>query len=268
MSNLTFREKAEFENIFNMSSGYVLDLSNTGFSRFIREVIGIDIYQGPGYEDYCSKSNKLRQIWDNEPDALVGKLLDELLSYLEENSNIFKGKRDKETIIKLRLITHRLMENTSIVLPSLTEETLQTLITDINNALLRNTPTLVLDRLHTFSIKYLRNLCVEKEIPIENDRGISYPLHSLIGNLNNYYVKNNIFQSEFITTALKYSISVFEKFNDIRNNKSFAHDNEVLNTLEAEFVVKAMSNFLTFIDRIEKIQNKKSEISFVDDIPF
>ena len=75
MSTLTFLEKNKFEKLLGMSSGYVLNFSNKTFEQFIGDTINIDIYSGPGYENYCSKAEKLRQIWKNESDVCVGKLL-------------------------------------------------------------------------------------------------------------------------------------------------------------------------------------------------
>lgn len=64
------------------------------------------------------------------------------------------------------------------------------------------------------------------------------------------------FQSSFSLIALKASISLFDKYNDVRNNESFAHDNKILDTIEAEFAIKSMSNVITFIDKIETIRKK------------
>lgn len=43
MSDLTFIEKREFEKLFGMSSGYVLDFSNRTFEEFILETTGRNI---------------------------------------------------------------------------------------------------------------------------------------------------------------------------------------------------------------------------------
>ena len=47
-------------------------------------------------------------------------------------------------------------------------------------------------------------------------------------------------------------ISIFEKFNTIRNDQSFAHDNTILNKNESEFVLKTISNLLVFINKVEE----------------
>lgn len=61
-----------------------------------------------------------------------------------------------------------------------------------------------------------------------------------------------MFKSEFSEQVLKMSISIFEKYNDIRNQKSYAHDNDVLNKSESTYVVSIITTSLTFINNIEE----------------
>ncbi|MDR2409187.1 MAG: abortive infection family protein [Bacteroidales bacterium] len=263
---MTFLEKNKFEKLLDMSSGYVLNFSNRTFEQFIGETINIEIYGGPGYEIYCSKAEKIRQIWKNESDVCVGKLLENLIIYCKNNKDILSQMNNyvdpnHENLNELWLIVKRLQGNTlTIELPEKKEETLKMLLEDIKNALARNNPMLVLDRLHTFSVKFLRQISKENNLRIVNERGMAYPLQTLIGNLIKYYKQNVILQSEFVSVTMQYSISIFEKFNDIRNNKSFAHDNEVLNIIESEYVVRTMANLLKFIDKIENQKKKKLQL--------
>lgn len=67
-----------------MGDGYVLDFSNTSFQRFIKSVIDVDIYQDEGYEEYCSKANKLRQVFETESILKVTKIINGLLDYYED----------------------------------------------------------------------------------------------------------------------------------------------------------------------------------------
>lgn len=152
-----------------MQTGYVSDFSNATFARLVGDSINIDIYNGTGDEVYCSKANKLRQIWNEEPDRVVGNLLSDLLDYLEDN--LLKeeklGVYQKKKIAEMRIMSKRLIGNTvKIELPSKKEDDLQTLLVDINSALSRNKPELVLDRLHTFSTKLLRQFCTDNGIEV------------------------------------------------------------------------------------------------------
>lgn len=74
---------------------------------------------------------------------------------------------------------------------------------------------------------------------------------------------------------LKSSISVLEAFNDVRNNKSLAHDNPILN-YEESLLINHVAASIRFIKALEtKIKtNAKaakqhaSRLPWADDIPF
>ena len=224
MANLSYQEKATLEELFEMSSGYVLDFSNSSFARFVGEIVNIDVYNGPGYEDYASKANKLRQIWNDEPDAVAGTLIEALLSRCEDirlrNNEL--TDYDRKKIAEMRLVASRLKGNSPhIELPSKKEDSFQTLQEDISSALSRNKPELALDRLHTFSTKLLRQICVDNGIAIADDKGNNYPLHSLAGKLKKQYEQDGLFQSSFTLTAIGNSISLFDSYNSVRNSQSY-----------------------------------------------
>lgn len=81
---LEYMTQMSIEELLDMSSGRVLDFSNNSFGRFVKGVIGIDIYNDKGYEVYCSKAMKLRQIFENESNIKVAKLIIALLNYCED----------------------------------------------------------------------------------------------------------------------------------------------------------------------------------------
>ena len=222
MAELSIREKNSIEDLFKMQSGYILDFSNNSFPRFVGESVNIDIYNSRGYEEYASKANKLRQIINNESDYLVGKLLKDLLDYFEDSklrNNSGLNKWEKEKIIELRNTSERLMKNSTIELPKSKEDNLKTLSEDINISLQRNKPELVLDRLHTYTVMLFRKICIKNKISVVDNNGKYYPLQSLVGKLKNYYKDNKTFETDFPFLAIKYSISLFDKYNEIRNDK-------------------------------------------------
>lgn len=138
-------------------------------------------------------------------------------------------------------------------LPEINGDTWDVLYSDITQALSRNEPSLVLDRLHTFSVKFIRALCEEKCVNTLDDKGRQQPLHSLVGMLTKHYQKNDVFESDFSEQAMKMSISLFDKYNGIRNDQSYAHDNEILNKAEAMFAVKIMTATISFIHELEEL---------------
>lgn len=50
---------------------------------------------------------------------------------------------------------------------------------------------------------------------------------------------------------VKSAISVFDQFNDVRNNRSFAHDNVLIDKREARFIFDSISVFLRFVKNIK-----------------
>ncbi|WP_161957938.1 abortive infection family protein [Azospirillum palustre] len=93
-----------------------------------------------------------------------------------------------------------------------------------------------------------------KHSDLLEQRGIPYnrsdPLHSHVGK----YVK--VLQAErdlkeMTTQIIRNAIGIFDKFNHIRNNRSFAHDNDLLDQAEARFIYDSVSAFLRFIKAIE-----------------
>ena len=76
-------------------------------------------------------------------------------------------------------------------------------------------------------------------------------MHSLGGMLLKYYHANNVFQSVFSEQAMKTSISLFDRYNSVRNDQSYAHDNDVLNKAEATLAVRIMTATISFIDEME-----------------
>ena len=117
MANLDFIEKDYFEQLFGMSSGYVLDFSNRTFQEFIFSIMQIDIYAK--YPE-LSKAKILRRIISDYDNVDVGKLLLELLRYMQAKKLI--SDDDKELFKKCADIGRRLIGKSSSVKSSITNE--------------------------------------------------------------------------------------------------------------------------------------------------
>lgn len=111
MSNLTIIEKMTIEKLFGMSSGYVLDFSNRTFQEFVADSVGRDIYDSLYDQGSGSKANRLRALWKIEPNNVVGKLLMELLKYIQYVSDENPGDR---LLDECKAIANRLLECTSM----------------------------------------------------------------------------------------------------------------------------------------------------------
>jgi hypothetical protein len=104
MSSLTDIEKRYFEKLFGMQSGYVLDFSDSSFGEFFnRHRVSIHAQK---YQNYgTSKAKKLRAFWEQEPDALVGKVLGEMLDAHEANCTLNNApvlKKTRDIVARLQ----------------------------------------------------------------------------------------------------------------------------------------------------------------------
>lgn len=126
----------------------------------------------------------------------------------------------------------------------------------IRDSIDKNEPEAALDRLHTLTFSYLRGLCVKHQISYER----SDSLNAIYGKYIKFLINNNHIESPMAEKILKFSINVIEAFNDIRNNRSLAHDNPVLNYQESILIYNYISITINFIRSIEEqIKNKKNQ---------
>ena len=112
MSNLTSVEKRKFEQLLGMDTGYVLDFTNRSFAEFVRDATGCNIYDSR--YDYASgsKANRIRAFWDKEGNALVGKLMRDILDYGEATGPLAEV---------CRLIVARLLNDGRPITPAQTD---------------------------------------------------------------------------------------------------------------------------------------------------
>ena len=104
MANIDFVEKEYFEQLFGMRSGYVLDFSNRSFQEFVYSIMKIDIYAK--YHG-LSKAKILRNIIAEYDNVTVGKLLLELMRYMQAKNMI--EDKDTEIFKKCAEIGNRLI---------------------------------------------------------------------------------------------------------------------------------------------------------------
>lgn len=263
MSNLTSTEKQKLEKQFGMGGGYVLDFSNRTFAEFILENTELDIDSSDYDYGSNSKANRLREFWKKENNYIVGKLILELLERWKTNklTNSFSESitRQEELLFEeCQKIAVRLKQESSVteleaIQPNNEDKDFKVLANSIRESIQKNQPEAALDRLHTFTTKYVRQLCNFHGVPHDRET----PLHSLLGGYIKHLTKNKLIESQMTERILKSSISVFEAFNDVRNNKSFAHDNPILNYEESMLIFNDIANVIRFIEIIEK---KQSEI--------
>lgn len=261
MSDLSNIQKLKIEKLLGMSSGYVLGFSNRTFTQFILETVNKDIYD----EYYSifgdSKANRLRAYWKLEPNYLMAKLTVALLDHWKDLNNLKEEDIDPKDLVlyeecskflegfKHDGISEHIKDLTE---PNLNDTDFTLLARTIRESIEKNEPEVALDRLHTYMVKYVKSLCDKHGIIYDNNK----PLHSFYGEYVKYLRKNNYIESEMTERILRNSISILDAFNDVRNNKSFAHDNKILNYQESMLIFKNISSIIAFIESIEvRIQN-------------
>jgi|SRR6185312_2011076 len=258
MATLNYTERRKLEEFLAMGSGYVLDFSNRTFREFIHDSVGMDIDDsrigGSG-----SKAWRLRHFWSEQPDYVVGKLLKDMIESVtvdcgdESFGTIRYGVRrssvQKTQCMKIaeRLLQSAPVSDTNVIAVLSRREEFDRLAAGVMDSINKNDPESGLDRLHTFTITYVRLLCDKYGIPVDRDE----PLHSLMGKYVKKLKERDLIESQMTERILKSSISVLEYFNDVRNNMSLAHANPVLNRAESLLIFQHVTSLITFIWTID-----------------
>jgi len=171
--------------------------------------------------------------------------------------------------IAQRLLADTVVEEIDVIREVPDDKDFSLLAKSIRESIDKNEPEAALDRLHTYVMKFIRQLCENHNIEIKKDES----LNAIFGKYVKFIVAQDKIESKMTERILKYSIHVIEAFNDIRNNKSFAHDNPILNYSESVLIFNNVTNSIKFIESVEKTleqENKRKETESADweDLPF
>ena len=289
VSDLTNLDKRKFERLLEMGGGYVLNFSNRTFDEFVTDTVSRNIYDSRYDANGSSKANRLRAFWQVEPNLVVGKLLGALIEYQKEvevqnqaSGNFYLKKKAEELQqsaslraecqrIVTRLLSNQPVSELEALAAVSAEKDFEVVARAVRDAIEKNEPEGDLDRLHTFVIKYVRTLCTERGLLVARDK----PLHSLFGEYVKSIEKRGIVESEMTRRILKSTISTLDAFNDVRNNRSLAHDNPILNYDEALLIFNHVASSVRFLSALQRkyqlheLERKKEPTSIVDnDIPF
>jgi len=275
MAELTYIERASIESFLGMKSGYVLDFSDRTFQEFIGEAVSLDIDSAKYHYASNSKANRLRQFIKVESNYTFGKLLSAFCDYWL--SKVQMGEIDpindenlyKECVrIAERLKQENIVEHIEAIQPNVDDRDFKILAKSIRESIEKNEPETALDRLHTFLFRYLRELCDKHNIAYEKTDS----LNAVFGKYVKFIVDNKHVESSMAEKILRYSINIIEAYNDIRNNKSFAHDNPILNYQESVLIFNNVSSTIKFIEYVEtqmEMQKKAEQAQAAwDDLPF
>lgn len=257
-------DKIWFEKLFKMNTGYVLNFNNASFQQFVLSTTGKDILSDE-YSNYgTSKANRLRSFWEKQDIAVVYKLLRELVMYWrewkdtseieitnEEEKNYQKCLSILESFIGSD-VSYEELDKLYVDILNISES-MPILVADIKENMVNKKPELALDRLHTFSMQYFRCLCRKHNIKYVKDDA----LHTIFKNYREYIEQLKVIESTMTVQILKSTTNLLNEFSKVRNNESFAHPNEVLNTIESKLICNHMTSIIRFCDNLEEVIDKK-----------
>ena len=233
-----------FEKVFEMESGYVLNFTDNSFKDFVKKSIGIDIYN----EDFItkveaeypssSKKNILKYIWNNESEDKVFKIVYDLIEYYDL---VYENSDDKLLENAKKIIGKHSQPNLEIT-NDFSEYRIKELEKEINKIIF------AIDRLHVFMQNYLRTIFELHGIEFQKKDRVD----ELFKGYMNFIKSKGYVESKLTKTILRSNLSTLNEFNEVRNHKSYAHDNEVLNDLESQLIVNNIINIVYFISRIEE----------------
>jgi len=246
MSTLTPIEKRALEKLLDMASGYVLGFSNRTFEEFFLDTVGITIYDSRYDYGSGSKANRLRAFWSNEPDHTVAKAMSAMLEIIELDFN-----PDPVLLQKARAIVERLEGATAVddlgaISPNLDDQDFEKLARSVHDSINAGEPEAGLDRLHTFVSRYVGVLAEAEGIALSREK----PLHSVFGELVKALRARGAIETDMAERILKSTISTLEAFNQVRNERSFAHPNPLLGFDEALLIFRNVTSSIRFLKEV------------------
>lgn len=249
MADLTPKEKLLLEKLLGMSSGYVLHFSDRTFAEFFADTLGIDIDDPKYNRSGSSKAKRLRAFWAIEENHLVGRALVEMIDLIEPRSDDQDAADLRATcsVVAQRLLGGVTVEDIAALDVNNEERTFRLLASSVRHDIDEGHPEAALDRLHTYVVKYIRQVCDRRKIDTDEKK----PLHSLMAEYGKALKGTGAVESEITERILKNSIAVFEAFNFVRNRHSLAHDNNLLGPAESLLVVNHIVSTIRFIQAVE-----------------
>lgn len=125
------------------------------------------------------------------------------------------------------------------------EKKIQLLVKDINGNISKKQYELAIDRLHTLFKGFIENIC--KTINIQTK---DKSLDALYGEVLKYIHNKNIFDEGTTKDILSASKKIMKSFDYARNNRSYAHTNDIMQENEAEFLCIFIIDLYKFINKI------------------
>lgn len=241
--------------------GYVLDFSDRTMEEFFEDEFGIEIYAKENRVNGSSKRNCLttflRRTDLNTSLKVLRALWERREGLLEAHPNSDNSQDARAKSIPFQKVIEQLQNEPAQLTSAGVEQfardrTLEELVADIQRSLEANKPEVAIDHLHTYCVKKFTHLLETRGIKCDQNE----PLHSRFGKYRKC-LENEQDLHEFTSRAMKSFISLLESFSDIRNNRSLAHNNEILEPVEARFIFSSISAMLVMLRALESARYGK-----------
>jgi hypothetical protein len=253
MTKLRLSDRRFLEDVFEMGSGYVLNFTDRTFAEFFESELSVKIDDPKYLLNGSSKGKRLRAFLEIENEAVVAKTLralwecrDALRGPFDEQDETARQQKDRFFGIVHSIEGAMSTARTDAIEKFAENQTLEELISAIERDIRANKPEAALDRLRTY--------CMKKFAYVLDRRGIAFDRDAPLQNRAGKYIKALEGEGrvrDISLKILKSSISILDSFNSIRNNDSFAHDNEIVDKVEARFIFDAITNILRFMKGFE-----------------
>ena len=256
MSSLTPADIKQISDVIEKTTtngkGFVWNFTNDDFKVFILSCTGKDIYDKK-YEEYGnSKIKRLKKFIEIENDVNVKRLLEELKKYGTAKRKLNKTNKAKfekwiEKLGKSKIevqITDEVFKNNRNV---------QLFVDDIQENINKSNMAMAIDRLHALFSGYIKYVCGKNKIETTNK-----PLDSLYSEYINKLYLDGKLKDGMSKTILSSSKKIMKDFDNVRNNMSPAHFNNIISNEEAEFICTHIINLLGYLNKINKKRKKNN----------
>ena len=185
MSYLSVIDKQAIHRLFGITDGYafkfITNHNKTTTKDLILESCGINIFDDEAFKG-LSQQKCIEKILDTCSPQVIASMLKVFCKYFafyyRESSWNAENLNDHDRVQK---IIKRLDSINTVSLPDeSTEADLGLLKADIETNIQNEKPELVIDRLHTYSTKFLRSICKKHGISTQHEKGNELPLQSEI----------------------------------------------------------------------------------------
>lgn len=179
----------------------------------------------------------------------------------DRNANFFQGFAYPEIAEALKIL-HRPIRFIAVELDTsesvlsvpaperleITSQIVEAALRDAQTLISSSGPSNALDRVHTAFHAYLRQICEEGCITVSEDAGIT----TLFSQIRQNHAKLKIAdpQADRMTVqVLRGMAQVIDALNPVRNEKSLAHPNPLLDEPEAMLAINAIRTMLHYLDK-------------------